>query len=265
MKHKDVRRSLYEYVRGELEPAQARQVEEHLACCSRCFGDLELLRESVRLFPRCTQRPSEDRSEAFWARFAMQVEERMRNEQKRTVVTNPVWERVLFLIMYRRPFVVTAAGAVAVAVVLLLLWPSNLAEQQAAPDYAQVGRGVAADPLRMELADYFRRSKILLVGISNISAKEGERVDLSVERQAARSLVQQARYLDNRVLDQRSEQLVQALERILLELANMEQQADLPDVEIIRSGIHEGNMLFRIRMAETEYNAPEINGAPIDN
>ena len=112
--------------------------------------------------------------------------------------------------------------------------------------------GVNSDPAQIALADYFRKSKILLVGISNISANKGERIDLSTERQAARELIQQARYLDNRFLDDRSQQLIKALERILLELANMEQHANVPDVEIVRSGIHDENMLFKIRMAESQ-------------
>jgi hypothetical protein len=34
----------------------------------------------------------------------------------------------------------------------------------------------------------------------------------------------------------------------------MEDHVDLPDVEIVRGGIHQENMLFKIRMAEVDLN-----------
>ena len=119
--------------------------------------------------------------------------------------------------------------------------------------------GLKPDSIRMELADYFRKSKVLLIGISNISIERGERLDVSTERRAARKLFQQARYLGAQAHDERSRVLIEALERILLELANMDQQADLPEVEIVRAGMHQENMLFKIRMAETEFSSPDNN------
>ena len=103
------------------------------------------------------------------------------------------------------------------------------------------------------------------MGITNISAVQGQTVDLSVERQAARGLIRQARYLDQQSLDERSRELIKALERILLELANMKQEADLPDVEIVRSGIHQENMLFKIRMAELAYETPPSRNTKTTN
>jgi len=252
MKHKEIQTSLYEYARGELDAGRAKQIQDHIAGCDRCFGELQILQETMQLLPSRAQSPSSERTEAFWARFPAQVEGRAHTEEKQVVVTNPVWEVILSAFTYRRSYVLSALGTVAVAVVSLLLWPSNPSSQQSDRDYTKIMGGVSSDPAQIALADYFRKSKILLVGISNISANKGERIDLSTERQAARELIQQARYLDNRVLDDRSQQLIKALERILLELANMEQHANLPDVEIVRSGIHDENMLFKIRMAESQ-------------
>ena len=252
MRHKEIQTSLYEYARGELDADRAKQIQDHVAGCNRCFGELQILQRTIRLLPSRTQSPSSERTEAYWARFAAQVEGRAHTEEKQVVVTNPVWEGILSAFTYRRSYVLSALGTVAVAVVSLLLWSSNPSSQQSDRDITQIKGGVSSDPAQIALADYFRKSKILLVGISNISANKGERIDLSTERQAARELIQQARYLDNRVLDDRSQQLIKALERILLELANMQQHANLPDVEIVRSGIHDENMLFKIRMAESQ-------------
>ncbi len=105
-------------------------------------------------------------------------------------------------------------------------------------------------PVQEAVGDYLTSSRMLLVGISNLSPEEGQPIDLGVERTAARSLVLQARLLSVEPLDERSRLLVEELERILIELANLEESADLPDVEMIRTGVRQQNLLFKIRMAE---------------
>jgi hypothetical protein len=257
MRHNDVKRLLYEFVRGELDAEQAEVVDKHIARCNKCFGELQIIKETIRIVATSANKPSEERSEAFWARFQEKVEERTRAEKPQPVVSNPIWDEIWSVVTYRRPVVLTAAGVAFLAIVAVIMWTYGPMSQQVDQQSVQVVGGVKADSLRVELADYFRRSKILLVGISNISMEQGEHLDLSTERQAARRLFQQARYLDDRAPDERSHQLIKALERILLELANMEKQADLPDVEIVRSGIHQENMLFKIRMAESEFALPD--------
>jgi hypothetical protein len=204
-------------------------------------------------------KPSEDRSDLFWAEFLGKVEEKTRAKYSRPVVSNPIWDEIWSFVAHRRPAFLAAAGVVALTIFAVLMWTSAPVSQQVGEQSVPVVGGLKSDSLRMELADYFRKSKMLLVGISNISMDRGERLDISTERQAARKLFQQARYLGTQAPDERSQLLIKALERILLELANMEQQADLPDVEIVRAGLHQENMLFKIRMAETEFSMPDNN------
>jgi len=265
MMHRKVRRLLYEYGRGELDPVDMKNVEDHLARCNSCYAEYQIMKEAVRLIPSPAKPPSASRSEEYWARFASSVEVRTKEGVRKQLTTNPAVESLLSLLVYRR-WAVTAATGVAVVVLAALFALSRGVFQ---PDYAEelAGAGVVttADPVRMELAEYYRKSKILLVGISNINPELGQSVDLAVERQVARQLVYQTRYLDSKQLDERSRALVRALERILIELANMEQQADLKDVDIIRAGIHQENMLFKIRMAESDYATAENNRMSVEN
>jgi hypothetical protein len=78
----------------------------------------------------------------------------------------------------------------------------------------------------------------------------GRSFDLSAEREVSRDLIKEARYLREQDIDRRSARLIEDLNKILIELANLEDEHDLPDVEIIRGGIHQENLLFKIRMAE---------------
>jgi negative regulator of sigma E activity len=265
MRHSEVRRSLYEHARGELDASQAKAIEEHLAQCNKCFGEYQIVKEALRLVPVPSKRPSSERSPEFWGRFAATVDAKTQTAKKTVVATNPVLEELLSWFVYRRPLVAAYAGLALVAIVSLVVWSSGVWLRTPTEEYVQVLPDATVDPVRMELADYYRKSKILLVGISNIEPERGQRVDLTVEKEAAQRLVRQARYLDSKALDERSRALVRALQRILIELANMEQQADIPDVEIVRSGIHQDNMLFKIRMAESDYGVPQKNGTQIEN
>ncbi len=265
MRHAEIRRSLYDFVRGELDAAQAKAIDEHLARCNRCFAECQIVKEALRLVPVPSGSPSSERSPEFWNRFASTVDAKARIVKKSAVTTNPVFEGIPALITYRRPLVAAFAGAAIVVVVSLVIWSSGVMQQPTVESYSQVVRDVEADPVRVELANYYRKSKMLLVGISNIEPESGQRIDLTVEKTAARRLVQQARYLDSDALDERSRALVRALERILIELANMEQQSDVPDVEIVRTGIRSENMLFKIRMAETDFTSPQKNGTRVEN
>jgi hypothetical protein len=55
---------------------------------------------------------------------------------------------------------------------------------------------------------------------------------------------------------------VSDLEKILIQLENIKSQHDLPDVEIIRGGIHQENLLFKTRMAEARYDSAYLVAAP---
>ena len=89
---------------------------------------------------------------------------------------------------------------------------------------------------------------------------ENQQVDLSAERKYSRALLQEARYLKNQPMDNRSAKLIGDLEKILIQLANAKDQGDAPDVEIIRGGIHQENLLFKIRVAESVFDSSRTPG-----
>jgi hypothetical protein len=80
-------------------------------------------------------------------------------------------------------------------------------------------------------------------------------IDVSAEQQLSRSLVHEARYLKPYMPDSRSVKLVNDMEKIFIELANLEATNDRPNVELIRGGIVEENLLFKVRMAEAMFDS----------
>ncbi|HLX12472.1 MAG TPA: hypothetical protein VKS81_06625, partial [Bacteroidota bacterium] len=63
-------------------------------------------------------------------------------------------------------------------------------------------------------------------------------------------------------LDPHSAKLVGDLQKILIELANMKDQGNAPNVEIVRSGVQEENLLFKIRMEEQSYQLAGLQQNP---
>jgi hypothetical protein len=264
MRHRDVKELLYEYIRGELDAGRSKQIQEHLARCNRCFAEYQILKEGVRIVPRRQMRPSEKRAEGFWHNFPLDVEERLQVARRRMGIRRRFWDEAEWFFLFQRPYAIALSTSVALVVLAAILWFGRISPIVTEPP-TLTSPPTEAQRVDAAVGDYLRRSKILLVGITNMTGPEGQPVDLSVEREAARGLLRQARYLDRQSLDERSRQLIMALERILIELANMKQQADLPDVEIVRSGIHQENMLFRIRMAELAYEKPSPEASRIKN
>jgi hypothetical protein len=143
------------------------------------------------------------------------------------------------------------AGGLVIILLAVGVWmsiPSFVGER--GPEGTQLPVMPVASKTAVE--DYFTSSRMLLIGIANMSPEQGKPIDLSVERSAARSLVRQARLLSTEPVDERSQELIRDLERILIELANLEETADVPGIELIRTGVREQNLLFKIRMAENQ-------------
>lgn len=261
MNHSAIRQQFYDFLHNELDEIQYRAVEQHVASCRRCAEALDDLRRTLALLPRPGVEPADDRDEAFWQSLAIDVEReiRLRWPSRQSLFTTVV-DRFRSFVALRPAYVYSAGAALATILVAAFIFrpqpdpPGHVAGSELPADSMQVM--TAADESQQRIGDYFRKSKTLLVGIANMRTDIETGIDLSAEQRLSRSLVHEARYLQQHQLDERSARLVRDLEKIMIELANMEETNDLPNVELIRSGIRQENLLFKIRMAAASYNPP---------
>jgi hypothetical protein len=251
MRHAAVRKNLVEFVRGELPAEAMADVEHHLGKCRECREECAKLKDVLHAMPVRSTPPSDLQPEEYWQSFARRVDGRLGEEQRRRMHQRPVLDGVAdYLRLHWKPALVSA-GVGALVVGVLAVWFSGRREQlPLVPQGQEVP--VMQTAQRDEVNDYFERSRVLLIGVANIPAEDGDKVDLSVERHAARELVHTARYLEKKPIDSRSRELIRELERVLVELANIEEQADIPEVDVIRTGVRQQNLLFKIRMAENQ-------------
>ncbi len=265
--HRRVHRLLYEYVRNETMPGEDALVEKHIARCSRCASELEDLQKGFHVVPSTGINPADDLPEEFWLRFVDEVDRRIDDARP---VKKPSfreeWDAILSFLVARQRWVVGLSGAVAsIVVVLLIVNPFN------SPTVTKV-KPVVAEPVQprqdimqvnSRAGDYFRKSQALLVGISNMRIENNRPVDFSAEQQLSRELVHEARYLKQQPLDYRSVKVVGDVEKILIQLANAGAHQELPDFELIRAGIHQENLLFKLRMAESIYDTAHFGSGNI--
>lgn len=251
--NKHVTQLLYEYAIGELTGAQLREVEGHLSVCSACAADLSAVRAAISQIPRNEGPPSERQEPAFWTALANEIDARLSSGSVRhQSMLDRVHTTVSVFLTANRGYLLAGCGAlaaIAIAVALLLPGPSRVEEPES-PVLALQSPAIVPGPTAHLMNEYLKKSKVLLVGLSNHRDEGNEREDLSIERGRSRQLVHEARLLKQQPLDVRSAKLVDDLERIQIELANLDESRAASDVEPIIAGIRQENLLFKIRMTE---------------
>ena len=247
--------SLYEYLQEDLPPEERKRIEVHLARCPRCTEEARKLKSLLSLLPSAVQ-PSEALPPEYWQNFSAAVERRLEADEERDVVTSSI-----------RPFVHRpamrwsfAAGAFAFALgvtAVLLFHPrQTIAPVQVEPLPQKEAVTASYSGERME--QYFRKSKILLVGLSNMKVDDSQDIDLSAEQKISRELLYESRYIRQQPIDPRSARLVGDMEKILAELANTKEHDAAPNIRILRGGIHQQNLLFKVRMAEQLFDSASV-------
>ncbi len=287
-KHQEIRDALYEYLAEELDSPSRDRIERHLQSCASCRRDLAILREAFVVLPTPDDDPAGARTPAFWEGFPFRIEQAVRARQQGT------WKRVLphlrdsllsFAVMRKGQIALAGAATGLCALALALFLRSNPtpvaleSTRGTPPPLAEVHPRQPVDttsptplvipPSRSSaiasttkigherVSDYFRKSKILLIGVANLKDGQDSPPDLSTERSVSRALVREARYLKQEPgLNPKAKELIDELNRILIQLANLSEQNDASGIEIVRGGIRQENLLFKIRMAETAIDAP---------
>ncbi|MCB0306602.1 MAG: hypothetical protein KDI38_22765, partial [Calditrichaeota bacterium] len=84
-------------------------------------------------------------------------------------------------------------------------------------------------------------------------------IDLTRFRQASQNLIAEAGYLKpalQQTRQQRLGKLVNDLELLLIQIANLEAENDLSAIEVIKSGMDERGILLKINLEEMRQAAP---------
>jgi hypothetical protein len=261
-KHHAIQKNLYDYLREELTASEQNAVETHLRSCEVCAAELRRLRETTELLDNHAVRPSETRGELYWQQFASKVDRRIQVQETEREAPSLVSRVLEMLVDNRKPFGVgfaTALSLIAIAFAVWSLWikSPDVGQVASASDSGARAPSTSVEKVALEsrAQDYLEQSKIVLIGLVNADPKAiGEASPLLVrQREVSRILVRESEDISSKLTDPSQRQLrelVSDLGLILMQIANLEMKHEAQGVEIVKNGVEQNGILFRINLEE---------------
>jgi hypothetical protein len=234
------RRFFPEALYQELAEDKRRRFEEHLKDCPSCAAEFEKMKSTLRIMAQRVRRePGQEFWGGYWTRLASKLqEEEQRRRRTSPLVLLPKW---------------TYQAAAAVVLIVLGIFLGRVFFTSPGPKTQLVAGKEAENMLRAE--NYFERSKVVLLAMVNFDpkAKDPYGLNFPEQKRVSRELVREAGYLKTQFSEpsqKRMRELVTDLEVILLQIANLEQQQGLAAVELVKQGVDERGILFKINLSE---------------
>jgi hypothetical protein len=252
--HAEIQLLLYDYICGEVSTEERRKIEEHLTGCGICTRELEELKSFAELSLVKKKNPSEELPQEYWREFAAGIEQEISTQRKRHVYSGQKWlEIVINYVRFQPRFAAIIAGSLAVfavAVSLILIVP----KENPNPNINGL-ESVITEPVNVDerVGQYLKKSKVLLVGISNMDSGASMAEDLSAEKTVSRQLLNEAHYLQQQSIDVQAARLIRDLAKIQENLADISTTNENTGINAIRRDISHNNLLFKVRMAESVY------------
>jgi len=212
----------------------------------------------------------EDPGDAYWQGYYKRIMERIygvpsiahSSEMQTTGSAGDVLRQRLvrladWLVPRQRWALQLAVAALLVVAGVLLgrtfLSPVEIDPQLAENDLSSTQ--IQQNALEMRAHAYLGKSKTLLLGLVNFDLEEDDPSTLNFEKRRviAGDLVREASFLQDRLSfaeHQRLRRLVADLEVILIQIANIESAYDVPEIEIVQSGVARKAILFKIDVEE---------------
>ena len=225
------------------ESADAAPVETHLAGCEQCRAEYRALQTVLNTVDSA---PVPERGAMYGADVWKRIERRVGGRRRMGWFPWWMWAPV-------------AAG-----LLVLAFFAGRISRQPAGPSLATTSGGgqVRERILLVAVGDHLERSQMVLAEISNAPEGKGK-IDISNEQRMAEDLLD-----GNRLYRQAANSTGQVavanvlddLERMLLEIANSPSEVDSGQLDELRKEIKDRGLLFRIRVlgstVEREQSAP---------
>ena len=251
-----------EAVTGGLDAGARETLDLHLARCPKCARLHAGLAATVRKFE---VRPAPDPPEEFWEGYWARLERRMAAEAGKS----PADRAVAPSRPRRAGFVPRwAYGAAGAAIMLAagIFIGREIGRRTELPGVAASAVSPAEETLAMRAAHHLKRSRMLILAVVNSDPGAGDSfgLNLPLQKKASSALKVEAAALKKEIggADRRLERLLSDLEIILLQIANLEPDPDGAAIEVIRAGVEDRDILFKIRLSEVRRPAAKSGAGP---
>jgi hypothetical protein len=254
MKHPN-EEELIAYQGGEVLRHDA--IAEHLTDCVGCRTELERIDAVLAaLSTMPVPDPGDDYGRQVWQRIGPRLPEK----RKRW------WNFMAGSAGWLEPRRWAAVGAIAAVVIVAFL--AGRATKQVAPqsNVADAGK-VRERVLVMAVGEHLGRSEMVLVELGNAEPANAQQkqVNISSERRRAEDLLEENRLYRQTALEQGDAGLANVLdelERVLLDVAHSPQEVTPTQLENIRQRIEARGILFKVRVVGQELQQREEPSAP---
>jgi anti-sigma factor RsiW len=229
---------------GESERADDARIESHLASCAECRFANEQLRRVMTLVDTAAPvdaPPGFERT--AWARLEPSLEQKTRGWL--------VWV----------PQFALGGGVAALVLVAFMAGRFSGGESSGVTNTAPPSAAAAPERvLHAEVGDHLDRTQMMLVELANadtdhadvLAGEQGRAVDLVAANRLIRQSAEQSG--DVVIAD-----VLEDLERVLLEIANSPVDASSNDLTDLQSRITDEDLLFRVRVIASEMRRRTIN------
>ena len=236
---------------GDIESDALEVLNGHLASCEACARAFQEMQGTLQLTKQVVQ---EDPPEAYWAEFQQRLHRRIATETASREASRGAGlvHRIRALLVPPPAWAYQTGLAVVLVLIGIMIGRYGRTDVGTDPVIAEN----TVDAAYLEAAErqrYLDRSSVLLMGLVNFDAEtDGTTVlNLDHKREIAGSLVQDAALIKASLdanEDAQLRMLIEELEKILLQIANLEAQQDLPGIEMIQSGIEGRALLLKINL-----------------
>jgi hypothetical protein len=241
---------------------QRDTIAEHVADCTECQAELERIDAVLAaLNTMAVPDPGEDYGHRVWQQIAPRLPEKKAHW----------WD--FFLVApkpanWLEPQRWAAVGAIAALVIAAFL-AGRLTKRNGPEPVAADASQVRERVLIMAVGEHLGRSEMVLVELANAEPKSAsqKQVDISSERRRAEDLLEENRLYRQTALEEGDAALANVLdelERVLLDVAHGPQEVTPTQLKGIRQRIEARGILFKVRVvgSELQRRGESTNPAP---
>jgi hypothetical protein len=263
-KCRDIRKRMADVLYDEIDSANQADFFAHLDVCENCRTEFEELSRTLNIMKTRAVQPPEG---SYWAKFTEDTISRLEAEEARPARSHlhtkgksgnrvRVKQWFDFISVSNGNWFPKLAGAVAILLLGIfigkILFTTGRQPQQVASGSATAKSNIQ---LVNRTYDYLDKSKLLLLSFANFDSQTDEAagIDLSRQKEVSAKLVRESQYLKDNLDQPQYKQLrdlVDQLEVILMQIANLEAEHGLPAIDIIKSGVDQSGLLFKINIQE---------------
>jgi hypothetical protein len=236
---------------NELDALTQKALDDHLASCATCKQEYGAMQQTLSVMDK---RARVEPNEGEWNSYWQQLSEKIEKEEDRGGQPNVVRWRPASMPAW-------AYGIAAMLLIAIGIYagrtffngrPAISVQPPDQPTANVTAPGVStSDSTTQQTLAYLERTRNLLIGLTNIDETHQATIDLTSHQKISRQLVDQGSILAvslNKPDQQRTRQLIEDLQIILMQLANTELKPGVPVVELVKKGVSEKSILLKINL-----------------